>query len=50
MITDIKIKEKKNKNINLNNNNNDINIYTLKNNWIVNQINKIIIMILIFIL
>ena len=38
MITDIKIKEKKN--INLNNNNNDINIYTLKNNWIVNQINK----------
>ena len=40
MITDIKIKEKKNKNINLNNNNNDINIYTLKNNWIVNQINK----------
>ena len=40
MITDIKIKEKKNKNLNLNNNNNDINIYTLKNNWIVNQINK----------
>jgi len=40
MITDIKIKEKKNKNINLNNNNNDINIYTLKNNWIVNEINK----------
>jgi len=40
MITDIKIKEKKN--INLNNNNNDINIniYTLKNNWIVNEINK----------
>jgi hypothetical protein len=30
----------KNKNINLNNNNNDINIYTLKNNWIVNEINK----------
>ena len=40
MITDIKIKEKKNKNKNLNNNNNDINIYTLKNNWIVNEINK----------
>jgi len=40
MITDIKIKEKKNKNINLNNNNNDINIYTLKNNWMVNEINK----------
>ena len=40
MITDIKIKEKKNKNKNFNNNNNDINIYTLKNNWIVNEINK----------
>ena len=40
MITDIKIKEKKNKNINLNNNDININIYTLKNNWIVSEINK----------